>query len=636
MRYSCIASIVAALLCACGFICSIHAEVVTFVELADVPLFPASSRDSDSVNALHSQHHVPAAILKTREWVLSGKQLDFAVILGLGTDGFQWDGIDPVDQQRIAIRVKDHIAALRALPVKVLAILPGPKDIDAGTASGTTQFRAFVALMRAELPDKKVINLCEDTTSIHNFEIVGLNSAGFSEPASGRTFTQQEIALATDDVRRLASSVQDKKSFILFSYFFDLDAADSTHAAWNVPESVRAAVNPVIHRPELMGVFGAPYISVDWSIYQSPHHWRSNDRNQGKAQAWMTPPVTATSGGTTGISFVSLSDSGEVKVTQQPLSYPMPDESFQEHAIKLREGDAFFAIGDYERAITAYTTALGSKQNSISAAAAQKLDTLLLKKSDDEYRHKLSEGEAYFAAENYDGAITAYKEAVASRKALDNSTARAKLNDALVEKKKETIGFLWFIPKWIRDYKFPLIALLALLVYFWGKGFVRMLLCRKPFRSSWQIRFLTASTAQLPTELFLHEFMKGVADIGRLSNVFDGKSYTQRIPGRGMDRFAFPLDLENVLKPEELSLGGIDFGVVARASRSVLTHYSWKLEIQLHRAAATTSAYAWLRWGPTIEETWQVPTTDDLTPRSVGEAGRLLAYAVFSNGWVRQ
>ncbi len=326
---------------------------------------------------------------------------------------------------------------------------------------------------------------------------------------------------------------------------------------------------------------------------------------------------------------------------EKKLTKALLEEGRTQHRQDLSEGDALFAAEDYANAITAYKKALASRDTTVATQAEKKLTKALLEEGRTQHRQDLSEGDVLFAAEDYANAITAYKKALASRNTAISERARKSLDLAFLEKNKESFGLRWFIPKWSRNYylEFSIIGLFIL--FMWRNKVAKIFLWRKPFKSAWKIKMMPQPSTEVPSEIFLQELFLGVNEIEKLGRIFEGKSFPIRFAGQGdsLDRFVFPLDFAEVLKPGQISLGSVDIGASIGTLQKLLEYYSWKLEIRVYQngqvAAKKTDAYASLCWGPRIERMWHISSTGDKPPASIQEAGRILAYEIFSKGWVK-
>jgi tetratricopeptide (TPR) repeat protein len=310
-------------------------------------------------------------------------------------------------------------------------------------------------------------------------------------------------------------------------------------------------------------------------------------------------------------------------------------KSKSEHLVKLREGEAHLAVEDYDAAIAAYSAALKSKDAGIAARAATGLVSGLNGKSKSEHLAKLREGEAHLAVEDYDAAIAAFQVALASRDLRVKKQANGSLDKALQGRKMKAEGPQWVTPKWLLKYGLELLLVSVVLGIIWKTKYSIV----RPFRGDsenrrWILTMLDPPASDFPTDVFVNEFRLGQRQIASLpqSSVL-GRPGSLRIKSRGkaMDKFTAALDLKTVFNESKLSIGGFDLGVLAGIAQSVLEHFSWKLEICVRKIDGVIYAYAALRWGSQIEKMWKTPEPATSLP----EAGRMLAFEVFSDGWIR-
>lgn len=605
------------------------AGVLTFVELSDLALFPeyTSGKPRSPVSDVRNQHHATLAALKTQEWARAGKRLDFAAVLGLGLEGMD---LTNGSSERLETLVQERLSVLASLPVRRLLFLPGTQDIESD--GSPVKYRQFLVLARTALPHQELIDLTADHVPVGEFTVVGLNGVLFTTPGC----RPQQV----QEVERVSRLVHAGKNIVLFSYVHDLAKGDSKTARWDVDGPVRAAFLPLLQNRRLLGAFGAPEDAADWSVFGAPHNWRSDDEKVVIAKAWRTPCLTGQIA--SGMQFVSVATDGNVKATPIPFPRVPADVPLPEKNHLLVQGDAYLVVDDFDGAITAYKEAQSSNDPNISAQAAQRLQVVLRKKVSNEQRARFDEGDAHLAAEDYDHAIKSYEAALASGDSTVASRARTKLDQSLLEKNQQSLGWRCLSPKWVRDYRldqcllFVLVAGILFTFRWWSSPFAKVILYSR--KSKWEFRMLTTPSATVAADLFADEFFAAVQEIGTLATSLKGQPTPRRLHARGgdaLDKFTSPLDISEAMAPAQLKIGGIDVGAVAKMIQKISDYFAWRLEVRVGLDGETPCAYATLRGGARIAQVWRVPKVADDKPASVRSAGRDLAFEVFSEGWVR-
>jgi hypothetical protein len=346
-----------------------HAQATTFVELGNLSLFPqrvAGSR-GDIVQTLRNRYQLESAVLTTREWVQDGRGLDFAVIIGLGLEGFQFDERDPLQVERFSVLARERLLPLEMLPVKRIAALPDTNDLDSGAGAQTARFHRFLRLMRGVLPDKQIVDLSSETARVNGNMVVGMNNANFSDAGTVSTI-KSRAAHQLQEVERVIDLIQKNQPALLFVCVHDLQEGKDKLSSWNVNDAVRQAFWPIIPTPGVLGVFGAPQVAADWSAFGTPRVWRHAGAARPEfRKAWLAPRLTTSGDDAAGLQFVSVTLDGKITVKPMTLPSTMANQSRPELGNKLAEGDAHLAVDDFDEAIAAYSEALKSKDAGIAA-----------------------------------------------------------------------------------------------------------------------------------------------------------------------------------------------------------------------------------------------------------------------------
>ena len=372
---------------------------------------------------------------------------------------------------------------------------------------------------------------------------------------------------------------------------FDLEQSIGDSSTWHVQTLVRDKLSPLIRSPHLIGIFGAPHATVDWSVFGTSHAWKTG-KTAVTTKAWLTPSVAVVDDGSSGLQFVSVSADGEVTATPIELPVVPADKSRPDQSNKLSEGNAHKKAGDFDDAVKAYGDALASTDARVSAS-------------------------------------------------------REKLESVLLERKNETEGPRWLVWKWLRIYGLDLLIAISLAIFalvVWAKkDTVAQPFRRDPSKARWSVKMLTKPTRTLPTAGFVEEFVFGAQELATLPRLLGNRDRTDealvRLPAENpysFDRLQFPLDVADLFKSDKLSIGQVDIGATARVFQRLFDHFSWKLEVRVARLDSEIKAYASLRWGRDVQKMWRIPNPGDPPVHSVDEAGRILAYEVFSEGWILQ
>jgi len=185
-------------------------QVVTFVEYRNLCLFSDSyeSHSQAPIQLLRNRYQLYSAIFKTRGWVQSGRHLDFAVIVGIGLEGFASNNTNE--------SAREIACTLGELPVVRMLLLPGPEDYGRPPRFNLYQYERFVDEVKNVLPSKMIFDLT-DTNGIQlaGFRLVGLDNGFFLKAAEAG---QGMLVKARVDQAAQLIETSDRP-VLLFTYF---------------------------------------------------------------------------------------------------------------------------------------------------------------------------------------------------------------------------------------------------------------------------------------------------------------------------------------------------------------------------------------------------------------------------------
>lgn len=545
------------------------AQFVTFVEFGNMSLLPdyGPASEGTPVLLLQTRYELSSAVLKSREWAQSGKRLDFALVLGIGINGW--------DHYTTNSMIREIWLAFQGLPTDRLAVMPAPEDLGGIPDLGLQRYEAFLTLMRKTLQNKTIYDLTKEPLQLPSLKVIGINSVVF-HPRATTLEVSKELA-------RIAALVtMETRPTILVSYQLELAKPLGGSTAWKISGDGRDAFSLLVTNSHVCAVIGAPLSTEDWSAFGVAHDWRLEQPNSAKGKkAWVTPtlhPLGTTQGG---FQFVSVTDDGAV--TANPFQIPKVQgvQPMLDLAYKIKEGDAYFRVRDYDKALEAYRQSLSSTNPVLAAYAREKFESALAKKE-----HEWSVGR-------------------------------------------------WSRQFWYHSLEWTVMVVVAALILgalalFWK--FRYALFCRRPFYSKWRVRITTEKGSRVSSGVFLEEFRNSVANLDDLFFFFDGRSLT--VPGRNPHFFVYPLMIDEVLSPGTISVRGVDLGKAAGMLQRLFEHFSWTLEIRLAEVGDVVRAYASLRWGPRIFKTWCVEC-ESRVPDPLRETGKRLAVMISAAPWVK-
>lgn len=264
-------------------------------------------------------------------------------------------------------------------------------------------------------------------------------------------------------------------------------------------------------------------------------------------------------------------------------------------------------------------------------------DEAALREKRESAQRQLELAKIYVKAGTWDRAIESYSKAADSDDPAVASKARKGLLDALNAKEDEALGPRAILPPpvnrwWVLDYIFyGLVAiLLARILVPFASALIRRLFKREPSNSSWRVS-VSGSAEEPGRSLVFDEFvvtMRGLREtgqpVGALSSV-----------GLAQARFFTPISLADILGPD-LVVRGIDVSRIAAIAQRFIDYFSYSFELRVDKLGAYAYAYASLRWGGRVEESWQIPALAEETQFSFRQIGRQLAFAVYGDKLVRR
>lgn len=559
------------------------AQTISFAELGNLSLFPDQDKAAGQapIRLLRNRLQLSSAILKTSEWVQSGRRLDFAIIIGVGLEGYD---------KRSANEVVQEIKTIfESLPVDYIILLSGPEDCGPPERWDLNRFSRFVQRVKASIPNKTVIDgTGRAVITVRGFRIIAMDTG--IPFGSGRT---NAATLGSMELERAIPMISAKgEPALLFTYFFDLADELGAGSKWyqTIPPKDRQDLADAITNSWVCGIFGSPIGLGASSRVGVPQIWYSAEKETSSRKAWMMPSVTGDS--VAGCQIVTVSDDGFVTATPLLLSEKSADQPRGDPFVKIREGDANREVQYYDDAIKAYKEALVST-NEFVATEAQRMLRLALREKRDE-----ADGPAWTVL-----------------KWLQRNLIDILLGLALV----------WAI--WNLIYR------------------VRWLRRGKPYPAKWEINIVCEDALKAASGAFLAEFRRGLKEFGTLAQLFSSPNNRGGKPlsklgkplSEGWTLVAPSLPITDAVSEGAVSIGGVDIFKAAGAFEKILARFSWKMEIRLVQCGNTTYAYATRWWGPKSlnKEMWHVESTANSATRSAMQAGRLLAAEISSEGWVK-
>jgi hypothetical protein len=361
---------------------------------------------------------------------------------------------------------------------------------------------------------------------------------------------------------------------VFFCHEMDIVGGPASAAKWTERAEIRQGIAELVSVPFVSAVFGAPGTWPDHSSYARPYPWWS-----AGTKSWITPELRSEFETHGGIHFVTIDSRGDVRV--------IPRFFDDRH-------DAEFASAKWP---------------------------------------KLSEGDAFFEAEDFSAAIAIYREALTSTNREVVRIADKRLQEAL-KAKEENERPLALVLHWIGHYgAIVLLALGGALVLWWV---LRMLASRfrgDPFQKPWRIRVLSEPIDSLPSDMYIEEFRLTAANIADMTEALGSGRID--FPQVDFPRFV-PFVAESwgaAIPLGQLLVGQIDIGNLMKLWMTLVDHFSWRLEIRLYRADSNIVAYSALCWGDNRDRLWQVE--EPATVEGLKEAARKMAYEIYSAPWVK-
>jgi len=250
----------------------------------------------------------------------------------------------------------------------------------------------------------------------------------------------------------------------------------------------------------------------------------------------------------------------------------------------------------------------------------------------------LKAADLFLQAGEVDSAVSILRHVVESGPPWARGVALERLGPALAQidaiRRPRSSGVVAFVVKHLWDLLLAA-GLFVLLVPLRGGTPVagrlwRWLMYTTPFRARWRMRLMPGLDPGSELLQFLEEFKRGVFEVRSALEGQPGSAGRQYSLMTG-DQPRIRLVLDGLREPAEtaLEIGGLDVGGAIRWARVLTEFYSYSLELSAFPSRFGTSAYAGLRWGSQFIRQWRV------THRTADGAGRLLAFEVMSEGWIR-
>jgi hypothetical protein len=160
--------------------------------------------------------------------------------------------------------------------------------------------------------------------------------------------------------------------------------------------------------------------------------------------------------------------------------------------------------------------------------------------------------------------------------------------------------------------------------------FFELVVKRKRTEVPWRVS-VTGSAEEPLRSLVFDEFvvtLNGLRDLGVTGAKFSSVGSTSAL-------LFTPLSLADLVGPN-LVVQGFDVSQIAAIVRRFRDYFSYGFELRVDTVREHAYVYATLRWGGRLEDSWQIPSYDDVTEFEYREIGRELAFTIYGDRLVRR
>lgn len=467
----------------------------------------------------------------------------------------------------------DRVHALAALPVPRIAVVPSPHDLGPNNIH-RSRFEKYLKLLQEAASGTEIVDLSRAVFMIREVALVGIDPTAFDPNGTEPTGEESRADQRMTEVKRIDEVLQRSHPTVIFSYLLDLDGTDDPTGRWVCDARATQAFGELVDKPNVLGVFGAPANLEGWVNYGIPSACSSSVQKR----VWRPPTIGGAESDVPGIRFLTIPADGGIRPVAVVLAEPS-EEALDAAVANLTTGDAFAAAEDYESAIGAYKNAMSSRDPLISAAAGRRLTNAVRAKAQADYW--------------------------------------------------PTIVLLpWLVqrgPEWA-----VLIVLPLVVVWYVRRKKVqeaKKMGSRRHQR--WILRLLQKPTPEFRTDLIVHGFRLAAVELDQLSAMLSG--------GSTLKQFSTGPEVSTPSCPKigEIIVSGVKLHELLLTVFRILQYFSWNLEITAGQTDGQVSIHASLRWGGRVAQQWHVPVPHARPLKTPESAGRVLAYEVLSTNWIR-